>query len=77
MLDKYIPILYNKDTKDRRETENGKEKIKKEDEEIVDWFLDSFNFDLVDVSDEIKKSTIASKISHDNADFARKSTACV
>ncbi len=44
----------------------------KEDEEVVDWFLDEFNYKLVDVSDEIKKSTISSNIAHDNKDFARK-----
>ena len=44
----------------------------KEDESIVDWFLDSFNFELQDVSEEIKKVTVSSNIKHENKDFARK-----
>ena len=44
----------------------------KEDEEIVDWFLDKFNFELVDVPEEIKQSTVSSNIVHEHKDYARK-----
>ena len=43
-----------------------------EDEQIVKWFIENFNYELVDVSEEIKNSTVASKADVKNADFARK-----
>lgn len=43
-----------------------------EDEEIVEWFVNNFNFELMDVPEEIRKSTISSKANVKNADFARK-----
>ena len=45
---------------------------KEEDEDIVEWFLKEFNYELQDVSDKIKNSTIASQANVKNADFARK-----
>lgn len=43
-----------------------------EDEKIVEWFLNNFNYDIVNVPEEVKKSTIPSKAKVENADFARK-----
>lgn len=43
-----------------------------EDEKIVEWFLNNFNYDIVDVPETVKKSTISSKAKVKNADFARK-----
>ena len=43
-----------------------------EDEEIVEWFLNEFNYELQDVSTEVKNSTVASNANVENADFARK-----
>lgn len=43
-----------------------------EDENIVEWFLENFNYKIEDVPENIKKSTIASNAKIDNADFARK-----
>ena len=43
-----------------------------EDEEIVEWFLENFNFKLVDVPKEIKKQTLSSKANVQDAEFARK-----
>ncbi len=45
---------------------------KEEDENIVEWLLDEFNFDIQDVSKEIKNATIASSANVKNAEFARK-----
>lgn len=45
---------------------------KEEDENIVEWFLNEFNFELQDVSDEIKNATMSSQANVTNADFARK-----
>lgn len=45
---------------------------KEEDENIVEWFLNEFNFELQDVSAEIKNATISSQTSVKDADFARK-----
>ena len=45
---------------------------KKEDEEIVKWLIDEFGFELQDVSEEIKKSTIPSALENDLEDKARK-----
>lgn len=45
---------------------------KEEDENIVEWFLNEFNFELQDVSAEIKQATIPSQANVKNADFARK-----
>ena len=45
---------------------------KEEDENIVEWFLNEFNFELQDVSAEIKNATTPSQASVKNADFARK-----
>ena len=45
---------------------------KEEDENIVEWFLNEFNFELQDVSAEIKNATIPSQANVKNADFARK-----
>ncbi len=45
---------------------------KEEDEEIVEWFLDNFNYQLQDVPKQIKNCTIASKVKIKDADFARK-----
>ncbi len=45
---------------------------KEEDENIVEWFLKEFNFELQDVSAEIKNATIPSSANVKNADFARK-----
>lgn len=45
----------------------------REDDEIVDWFLDSFNYELVDVPKEIKMVTLGPKlVKNVNCDFARK-----
>ena len=44
----------------------------KEDEEIVDWFLNNYDFELEDVDDKIKNVTLASKIKNDNPEKARK-----
>ena len=43
-----------------------------EDEEIVEWFTNNFDFELQDVSDEVKNSTVASKANVKNPEFARK-----
>ena len=43
-----------------------------EDEAVVDWLLENFNFELQDVPEEIKNVTISSNITHGNKDFARK-----
>jgi len=43
-----------------------------EDENIVEWFIENFNFELQDVPEEIKKATVASKANVKNFDFARK-----
>ncbi|MBO5345020.1 MAG: RsmB/NOP family class I SAM-dependent RNA methyltransferase, partial [Clostridia bacterium] len=43
-----------------------------EDEEIVEWFLENFNFKLIDVPTEIQKQTLPSKANVQNAEFARK-----
>lgn len=45
---------------------------KEEDEDIVEWFLKEFNFELQDVSAKIKNSTTPSQSNVKNADFARK-----
>ena len=45
---------------------------KEEDENIVEWFLNEFNFELQDVSAEIKQATIPSQANVENAEFARK-----
>ena len=45
---------------------------KEEDENIVEWFLNEFNFELQDVSAEIKNATISSQANVKDADFARK-----
>lgn len=45
---------------------------KEEDEEIVEWFLNNFNFELQDVSIDVKNATIASTANVKNAEFARK-----
>lgn len=43
-----------------------------EDEQIVSWFIDNFNYELIDVPETVKNSTIPSKANVKNADFARK-----
>ena len=43
-----------------------------EDEAVVDWFLENFNFEIKDVNEEIKKVTIPSNIKNGNKDYARK-----
>ncbi len=43
-----------------------------EDEEIVEWFLNNFNYELQDVDEIIKKSTNPSKAKVKNGEFARK-----
>lgn len=45
---------------------------KEEDEDIVEWFLNEFNFELHDVPAKIKNATISSKVNVKNAEFARK-----
>ena len=45
---------------------------KQEDEEIVEWFLDNFDFELEDVDDLIKNETIASCLKGELAEKARK-----
>ena len=45
---------------------------KEEDENIVEWFLNEFNYELQDVSSEVKNSTIPSSAKVKNAEFARK-----
>ena len=45
---------------------------KDEDENIVDWFVENKNFEIVDVSDEIKSVTVPSDAKSKNAEFARK-----
>ena len=45
---------------------------KEEDEEIVEWFLNEFNYELVDVPQSVKDSTVASSAKIENPDFARK-----
>ena len=43
-----------------------------EDEEIVEWFVQNFDFELKDVSDAVKNSTNPSKAKVKNGEFARK-----
>lgn len=45
---------------------------KEEDEEIIEWFLNEFNYEIEDVSESVKASTVASKANIKNPDFARK-----
>ena len=45
---------------------------KEEDEEIVEWFVNNFNYELQDVPESVKKSTVASSANVKNAEFARK-----
>lgn len=45
---------------------------REEDEEIVDWFTQNYNFQIEDVIDSIKDVTIASKAKSKNGEFARK-----
>ena len=44
----------------------------KEDEQIVEWFLDNFNFKLADVPQSIKDVTVPSNANVKNGEFARK-----
>ena len=43
-----------------------------EDEAVVDWFLENFNFEIQDVKAEIKQVTIPSNIKNGDKEFARK-----
>ena len=43
-----------------------------EDEDIVEWMLENFNYQLVDVPETVKGSTVASVANVENAEFARK-----
>ena len=43
-----------------------------EDEKIVEWFAQNFNYELVDVPMEVKNFTVASTANVKNSDFARK-----
>ena len=43
-----------------------------EDEDIVEWMLENFNYKLVDVPETVKGSTFASVANVENAEFARK-----
>lgn len=45
---------------------------KEEDEEIVEWFLNEFNYELQDIPETIKNLTLPSQANVKNADFARK-----
>lgn len=43
-----------------------------EDEGVIQWFLNNFNFKLEDVDEKIKNATIPSKLDGENAEKARK-----
>ncbi len=43
-----------------------------EDEQIVEWFLNKFNYKLEDVPESVKNSTVASRARVENSGFARK-----
>ena len=45
---------------------------KEEDEEITEWFLNNFNYEIQDVPNEVKNVTVPSSAKIQNADFARK-----